>query len=83
MKGGNELVEIMGVFRKPIHQDKSEKRSEEDIVAVRQRNVFGTSFHPELTDDIRIHVWWLRHVSDAARHKGLVADQQTRVGPGS
>lgn len=30
-----------------------------DIIAVRQENVFGTSFHPELTDDIRIHVWWL------------------------
>ncbi|KAL8947528.1 MAG: hypothetical protein Q9222_006203 [Ikaeria aurantiellina] len=36
-----------------------------DIVAVRQRNIFGTSFHPELTDDARIHVWWLRQVVDA------------------
>lgn len=33
-----------------------------DIVAVRQGNVMGTSFHPELTDDIRIHVWWLEQV---------------------
>lgn len=33
-----------------------------DIVAVRQGNVLGTSFHPELTDDIRMHVWWLRQV---------------------
>jgi pyridoxal 5'-phosphate synthase pdxT subunit len=33
-----------------------------DIIAVRQGNVFGTSFHPELTDDIRIHVWWLQQV---------------------
>lgn len=33
-----------------------------DIVALRQENVFGTSFHPELTDDIRIHVWWLEQV---------------------
>ncbi|KAI1205785.1 SNO glutamine amidotransferase [Annulohypoxylon truncatum] len=33
-----------------------------DIVALRQGNVFGTSFHPELTDDIRIHVWWLDQV---------------------
>ncbi|KAL1884202.1 hypothetical protein VTK73DRAFT_5338 [Phialemonium thermophilum] len=30
-----------------------------DIVAVRQGNVFGTSFHPELTSDIRVHAWWL------------------------
>ena len=37
----------------------------EDIVAVRQGNVFGTSFHPELTEDARIHAWWLRHVRDA------------------
>ncbi|KAI9723268.1 MAG: hypothetical protein M1812_001150 [Candelaria pacifica] len=36
-----------------------------DIVAVRQGNVFGTSFHPELTGDARIHVWWLRQVKEA------------------
>ena len=30
-----------------------------DIVAVRQGNVLGTSFHPELTEDARIHAWWL------------------------
>ncbi|KAF3767195.1 hypothetical protein M406DRAFT_39043 [Cryphonectria parasitica EP155] len=33
-----------------------------NIVAVRQGNIMGTSFHPELTDDIRIHVWWLEQV---------------------
>lgn len=36
-----------------------------DVVAVRQGNVFGTSFHPELTQDSRIHRWWLRQVRDA------------------
>ncbi|KAL9098716.1 MAG: hypothetical protein Q9163_005675 [Psora crenata] len=36
-----------------------------DIVAVRQANVFGTSFHPELTEDPRIHIWWLTQVRDA------------------
>jgi pyridoxal 5'-phosphate synthase pdxT subunit len=36
-----------------------------DIVAVRQGNVFGTSFHPELTDDVRIHAWWLEQVAYA------------------
>ncbi|KAI1822287.1 SNO glutamine amidotransferase family-domain-containing protein [Xylaria intraflava] len=35
----------------------------DSIIAVRQGNVFGTSFHPELTDDIRIHVWWLEQVT--------------------
>lgn len=36
-----------------------------DIVAVKQGNVFGTSFHPELTEDARIHVWWLQQVKQA------------------
>ena len=33
-----------------------------DIVAVRQGNCFGTSFHPELSGDGRVHVWWLERV---------------------
>ncbi|KAL1957235.1 hypothetical protein VTO42DRAFT_6269 [Malbranchea cinnamomea] len=36
-----------------------------DIVAVKQGNVLGTSFHPELTSDPRIHMWWLRQVEEA------------------
>lgn len=36
-----------------------------DIIAVRQGNVFGTSFHPELSGDPRIHSWWLRQVWQA------------------
>jgi 5'-phosphate synthase pdxT subunit len=36
-----------------------------NIIAVRQANVFGTSFHPELTGDPRIHVWWLEQVIKA------------------
>lgn len=31
-----------------------------DIIAVRQGNVLGTSFHPELTPDARMHVWFMR-----------------------
>jgi len=50
--GADGKVEVMGVY-------------EDDIVAVRQGNVFGTSFHPELTQDTRIHVWWLRQVLEA------------------
>lgn len=38
------------------------KDDDGDIVAVRQGNVLGTSFHPELTSDERIHVWWLREI---------------------
>ncbi|KAB8527782.1 hypothetical protein FH972_025434 [Carpinus fangiana] len=41
------------------------EESDGDIIAVRQANVFGTSFHPELTVDPRIHIWWLREVKDA------------------
>lgn len=40
-----------------------------DIIAVKQGNVFGTSFHPELTPDIRIHVWWLKQVLEAVTTK--------------
>lgn len=36
-----------------------------DIIAVKQGNVFGTSFHPELTEDPRIHAWWLLQVQEA------------------
>lgn len=39
----------------------------EDIIAVRQGNVLATSFHPELTDDARIHAWWLRQVKVAVQ----------------
>ncbi|KAL4791145.1 class I glutamine amidotransferase-like protein [Aspergillus venezuelensis] len=38
-----------------------------DIVAVQQGNVFGTSFHPELTGDERIHSWWLRQVEESVK----------------
>ncbi|KAJ9657411.1 Senecionine N-oxygenase [Coniosporium apollinis] len=42
---------------------------EGDIIAVRQGNVFGTSFHPELTGDERIHVWWLEQVLAAVSRR--------------
>ncbi|KAL9125425.1 MAG: hypothetical protein Q9217_005371 [Psora testacea] len=42
-----------------------------DIVAVRQDNVFGTSFHPELTKDARIHIWWLNQVRDTIQGQSL------------
>lgn len=64
-------VEILGVVPDRIHkvQGGAAANSTEvqggdlnNIVAVRQDNIMGTSFHPELTDDIRIHVWWLEQV---------------------
>ena len=35
-----------------------------DIIVVKQGNAVGTSFHPELTDDPRIHIWWLQQIRD-------------------
>lgn len=37
------------------------------IVAVRQGTVMGTSFHPELTQDTRVHQFFLHIVEDARR----------------
>lgn len=51
-----------------------ERSHGEDVVAVRQGNVLATSFHPELTNDSRIHVWWLKQVRAAVlseRHTEL------------
>lgn len=41
-----EGVEILASYR-------------DEIVAVRQGNILGTAFHPELTDDTRLHEWFL------------------------
>lgn len=68
-----EPVEVLGVYRKAAGSgSEGSGKAEEDIVAVRQRNVFGTSFHPELTNDIRIHVWWLKRVLEGVRHGDLI-----------
>jgi 5'-phosphate synthase pdxT subunit len=69
---GIELVDVEIMATLPgraaaVQDDKKEKFDAEagDIIAVRQANVFGTSFHPELTGDPRIHVWWLEQVLEA------------------
>ena len=49
------------------HSSLDAEAEEGDIIAVRQGNVFGTSFHPELTDDIRIHVWWLTQLIESTK----------------
>jgi len=41
------------------------------IVGVRQGNVIGTSFHPELSGDDRIHRQFIKTVLDCKRHKGV------------
>lgn len=76
-------VEIMATLPTltPALQENPEHdhRGTEDIIAVRQGNVFGISFHPELTADPRIHVWWLQEVLEAVerRHQYEVANRPT------
>ncbi|KAK7957850.1 pyridoxine [Apiospora saccharicola] len=70
-KNKTPLVEVLAVLP-GRHASNKKAAAEElgpvasegagDIIALRQGNVFGTSFHPELTDDIRIHVWWLEQI---------------------
>jgi 5'-phosphate synthase pdxT subunit len=44
-------------------------------VMVRQGNVLATSFHPELTEDQRVHAYFLQMVRDSAeRHVGKQRD---------
>jgi 5'-phosphate synthase pdxT subunit len=66
-------VEVMATLslRNPNLQKNQEHEHSgaEDIIAVRQGNVFGCSFHPELTDDPRIHVWWLEQVLKAVERR--------------
>ena len=68
-------VEIMGILPGRAAALKNETTKENldpeagDIIAVRQANVFGTSFHPELTGDARIHVWWLEQVVKAVERR--------------
>jgi 5'-phosphate synthase pdxT subunit len=40
-------------------------------VMVRQRNVLGTSFHPELTGDDRVHAYFLRMVGETQGEAGV------------
>ncbi|CAI6341136.1 unnamed protein product [Periconia digitata] len=52
-----------------------EHAGNEDIIAVRQGNVFGCSFHPELTADPRIHVWWLEEILKAVQRRQEFVDR--------
>lgn len=45
-------------------------RREGHGVMVREGNVFGTSFHPELTRDDRVHAYFLEMVRAASKHVG-------------
>ena len=74
LKSVEVMATLPGRSKKLIEKAASLALDEEvgDIVAVRQGNVFGTSFHPELTDDARIHAWWLRQVRDMTYIKNRI-----------
>lgn len=61
--GGTEQAPIEAVFiRAPLIEKVGEgvdvlARVDDLPVAVRQGNILAISFHPELTDDIRLHQW--------------------------
>ena len=67
-------VEVLGTVTPP-------GRTERHIVAVRQGALLATSFHPEMTDDLRIHRYFVRL---CAEHAARVATPavQAELGPG-
>jgi pyridoxal 5'-phosphate synthase pdxT subunit len=42
-------------------------RYDDKIVAVREGTLLGSAFHPELTDDPRMHAYFLRMIEDSSR----------------
>lgn len=42
-------------------------KNERGIVAVRKGQILGTAFHPELTDDTRLHEWFITMCEQASR----------------
>ena len=45
---------------------------EDRIVTARQGNLLGASFHPELTDDVRLHEYFLRMVEESKKQGASV-----------
>jgi 5'-phosphate synthase pdxT subunit len=64
VKGLDEPV--LGVFiRAPIVTSRGDEVEtlatyQDKVVAVKQGSILGTSFHPELTADTRLHEWFVR-----------------------
>jgi pyridoxal 5'-phosphate synthase pdxT subunit len=53
----------------------------EGAVLVRQGRLLGCAFHPELTDDARIHTWVVRMAAEARRERE--GSETTRSGSGA
>ncbi|KAK3103206.1 hypothetical protein FSP39_017430 [Pinctada imbricata] len=56
----NPEVTVLGKLHRP-------EKNDDVIVAIRQENVLATAFHPELTADIRWHVYFLQMVENYKR----------------
>jgi len=48
---------------------------EEGIVMCRQKNLLATAFHPELTEDTRVHAYFLNMVKEYIHSKSAVINQ--------
>ena len=69
LKAEVEVMAKLSTQSTALQNNQAHEHGGEDIIAVRQGNVFGMSFHPELTADPRIHVWWLEQVLVAVRKR--------------
>lgn len=49
-------------------------------VLVRQENILAATFHPELSDDRRVHRYFLQMVNETRRNGRPPADQETSTG---
>lgn len=53
-------VEVIARLGPEVRPTNSLPGPDADVVALRQANVFVTTFHPELTTDRRLHEWWIK-----------------------
>jgi 5'-phosphate synthase pdxT subunit len=61
------VVESVGPGVEVLATIRDEGSGEEQPVAVRQGHIMATSFHPELTNDTRLHSYFLDMVREAGR----------------
>jgi 5'-phosphate synthase pdxT subunit len=61
------VVESVGPEVEVLATVREERTGDETPVAVRQVHIMATSFHPELTDDRRMHSYFLEMVREANR----------------
>lgn len=54
----SENVKILATLSKEARKDRS--WTEDPVIAIQQNNLLGTTFHPELTNDYRWHLYFLR-----------------------